>query len=260
MLTLLSPAKKLAEGNDWDHSLPVTQPVLLKETKVLHRVVKKLTASDLAHLMDLSEALAELNRERFADWTPTHTDENARPAALMFAGDVYTGLEAPTLDRATLEHAQNHLAILSGFYGILRPLDLMLPYRLEMGTSLENPRGRNLYAFWGDIIAAEINRRIADHPVKAVMNLASAEYFKAVPHKALKAPVIEAQFRELKGGKPQMMMVFAKRARGLMARWILENRVDEPSHLKSFDIDGYTFDATASTATTLQFTRPWVNG
>jgi cytoplasmic iron level regulating protein YaaA (DUF328/UPF0246 family) len=257
VLILLSPAKKLDETSAWDHTLPVTEPALLKETRMLHRVVKKLKARDLAALMDLSETLAELNRERFQDWTPEHTPDNARPAILTFAGDVYTGLNGPTLDQATLLHAQQHLAILSGFYGVLRPLDLMQAYRLEMGTAVATTRGRNLYQFWDTRIAAEINRRIADHRQRVIVNLASAEYFKAVPTASLKAPVIEAQFREIKNGKPQMMMVFAKRARGAMARWMLENRIDDPKHLKDFDVGGYTFDKAASDATCLQFTRPW---
>jgi cytoplasmic iron level regulating protein YaaA (DUF328/UPF0246 family) len=256
MLALLSPAKKL-DFCPWDVSLPVTTPRLMTDTKALHKVARKLDAKALAALMDLSEPLAELNRERFADWTPAHEPTNAKPAALAFAGDVYTGLDGPTLDRETLLAAETRLAILSGFYGVLRPLDLMQPYRLEMGSPLATTRGANLYAFWGDRIARVLRETARTHADPVIVNLASTEYFKAVDRKALGVPVIETRFAEVKDGKAQVMMVFAKRARGLMARWILEHRLSDPRDLKAFDLHGYRLDATSSTEASLVFTRPW---
>jgi cytoplasmic iron level regulating protein YaaA (DUF328/UPF0246 family) len=256
MLALLSPAKKLDFG-PWDASLPVTTPGLMTDTKALHKVAKKLDTRALAALMDLSEPLAELNRERFTDWTPTHDANNAKPAALAFAGDVYTGLDGPTLDRETLLAAEHRLAILSGFYGVLRPLDLMQPYRLEMGSALATSRGSNLYAFWGDKIARVLRKTALTHANPVIVNLASSEYFKAVDRKTLALPVVETRFAEVKDGKPQVMMVFAKRARGLMARWILEHRLTDPRDLRTFDLHGYSLDAASSTDSSLVFTRPW---
>lgn len=258
MYVVLSPAKKLDFDSPWDRNLPVTQPALLKDAASLCRVAKRLKARDLAALMDLSEALAELNRERFADWDPAHTPDNARPAALAFAGDVYTGLDAPTLGAERLVAAQDRLGILSGLYGLLRPLDLIQPYRLEMGTALENRRGRNLYAYWGDILARELTRRVKDVAPPLLVNLASNEYFKAASTKALKVPTVEARFVEVKAGKPQMMMVFAKRARGLMARWILTEGPRSASDLRAFDADRYRFDPASSTDTTLTFQREFI--
>jgi cytoplasmic iron level regulating protein YaaA (DUF328/UPF0246 family) len=255
MLALISPAKKLDYG-PWDTSLPTTVPVLLKETTALHKVARKLDTRALASLMDLSEPLAELNRERFADWTPDHTPADAKPAALAFAGDVYTGLDGPTLDRETLLAAEDRLAILSGFYGVLRPLDLMKAYRLEMGSALATTRGANLYAFWGDRIAKVLRATATRRENPVIVNLASNEYFKAVDRKALGVPVIETRFTEVKDGRAQVVMIFAKRARGLMARWILENRIDDPLQLKHFDLQGYRLDAATSADGLLSFSRP----
>jgi cytoplasmic iron level regulating protein YaaA (DUF328/UPF0246 family) len=256
MLALISPAKKLDFG-PWDATLPTTAPALLKETTALHKVARKLDAKALAALMDLSEPLAELNRERFADWTPSHTPAEAKPAALAFAGDVYTGLDGPTLDRETLIAAEDRLAILSGFYGVLRPLDLMKAYRLEMGSALATTRGSNLYAFWGPRIAKVLRETATRRENPVIVNLASNEYFKAVDRKALGLPVIETRFTEVKDGRAQVVMVFAKRARGLMARWILEHRIDDPAQLRHFDLHGYRLDAATSGDGLLSFSRPW---
>jgi cytoplasmic iron level regulating protein YaaA (DUF328/UPF0246 family) len=258
MYVILSPAKKLDFDSPWDRTLPFTEPVFLKDASSLCRVAKRLKARDLAALMDLSEALAELNRERFADWEVAHTPDNARPAALAFAGDVYTGLEAPTWSADALVAAQDQLGILSGLYGLLRPLDLIQPYRLEMGTALETRRGKNLYAYWGDTIAKELRRRVEATAPPVLLNLASNEYFKAANTKALKVPVLEARFVEVKEGKPQMMMVFAKRARGLMARWVLEQRPGSAEDLKAFDVDRYRFVPEASDGSTLTFSREFI--
>jgi len=257
MFILLSPAKKLEFDAPWDTTLPYTEAALMRETVIVHRVAKRLKTTDVAALMRLSDNLAELNRERFQDWDRVHTTVNSRPAALAFDGDVYTGLDARSWTREQLIAAQDRLGILSGLYGILRPLDLMQPYRLEMSTSLDNKRGRNLYAFWGDLITKELNKRLAALDAPFVMNLASTEYFKSVNPKTLKAPVIDARFVEIKEDKPQMMMFFAKRARGMMARWMLENNVHKISDLQSFNADDYAFDPANSTATSLTFSRPF---
>lgn len=264
MLALISPAKKLdlAPPGKAFAKLPATQPELLSEAKTLHGLAKKLSRDALAGLMDLSEDLAELNRERFQNWTARHElgVNDAKQAILMFAGDVYAGLEASSLDPKTLVHAQDHLAILSGLYGLLRPLDLIQPYRLEMGSKLGNKRGKDLYAFWGDRIAALVTQRAAEHADRTVVNLASSEYMKAVPRKSLGAPVLDLQFRELKDGKAVMLMLFAKRARGMMARFILKERVDRPAGLKDFTAGDYRFDGGLSTASEWVFTRAYRKG
>lgn len=264
MLALISPAKKLdlePLGKALAR-LPATQPELLPEAKTLHGLARKLSRDDLAGLMDLSEDLAELNRERFQNWLARHEPgvNDAKQAILMFAGDVYSGLEASSLDAKTLLYAQDHLAILSGLYGLLRPLDLIQPYRLEMGSKLANKRGKDLYAFWGERIAKAIAGRLAEHADRTVVNLASSEYMKAVPRAALGVPVHDLQFKEIKDGKPVMLMLFAKRARGMMARYLLKERVDRPEGLKDFTAGDYRFDPALSTASEWVFTRAYRKG
>lgn len=254
MLTLLSPAKTL----DFEVSaagLPTTAPRFEEDIDVLLGRCKKLTVAKLRALMKLSRPLAELNRERFQAMSLPFTAANSKPCLLTFRGDVYRGLDAASLSNRDLKWAQSHLRILSGLYGILRPLDLMQPYRLEMGTRLSNPRGKNLYDFWGDRLVESLNAEHAERPVKAVLNLASNEYFKAVPEKRLDAPLVTALFQEIRDGKPKTISFSAKRARGLMARFIVRSRIDAPEGLKDFAEEGYSFRPELSREDRLLFVR-----
>lgn len=205
--------------------------------------------------MDISDSLAALNAARYQAWSTRFTERNARQAVLAFDGDVYGGLDARSLDAADLGWAQDHLRILSGLYGVLRPLDWMQPYRLEMGTALPVGEARNLYQYWGGEIAAHLNRELAADRTPVVVNLASQEYFKAVDRKVLKARVVECVFEEWKGGGWKIVSFFAKRARGLMARHVIRQRVQTPRGLESFDLEGYAFDAAASEPERLVFRR-----
>ncbi|CAM3722086.1 peroxide stress protein YaaA [Bordetella sputigena] len=254
MLFLLSPAKKL----DYDTPLGVdlhTQPLFVDQAAALIKVLKKKSAEDIAGLMDLSPALSELNAKRYAAWKPTFTQQNARPAILAFNGDVYEGLQAPTLSAAQLEWAQEHVAILSGLYGVLRPLDLMQPYRLEMGTRLETPRGKDLYEFWGTEIAEYLNERLEGSKKPVVINLASEEYFKSVDLKTLKARVVQCVFQDWKNGAYKIISFNAKRARGLMARYAIQHKAATPERLQGFDAEGYAYDPSVSTPDKLVFRR-----
>ena len=196
--------------------------------------------------MDLSDNLAALNVARYEAWRPKFSSKNSRQAILAFNGDVYEGLDAKSLTPKNLEWAQNHVCILSGLYGVLRPLDWMQPYRLEMGTPLLNPRGKNLYQFWGASIAQYLNAQLDKDKTPVVINLASQEYFKAVDPKTLKARIVECVFEDYKGGKYKVISFFAKRARGLMARYAIEKQIKNPEKLKEFDVDAYAFVASAS--------------
>lgn len=250
MLLLLSPAKKL------DYDTPVrttlqTQPLFVEQASELIAVLREKSVEQVASLMKLSDALAELNVGRYAEWEPSFTTQNSRQAVLAFNGDVYEGLRAPELSDNDLEWAQEHLVILSGLYGALRPLDLMRPYRLEMGTRLPTDSGANLYAFWGRQIADYLNEREQD----VVVNLASEEYFKAVDRKALKARVIQCVFQEQKGETWKVISFHAKRARGLMARHVIDGRIDQPDGLKTFSDEGYAYVAEASSPDRLVFRR-----
>ncbi len=257
MLFLLSPAKSL------DYDSPVspavealaTEPQFIPESIELIEVLRRHTTADIARLMDLSDALAALNVARYQAWEPRFTPENSKPAVLAFNGDVYDGLDAQSLSLKQLRWAQDHVLILSGLYGVLRPLDRMQPYRLEMGTSLATPRGRNLYGFWGDRIAEHLNARAAASHVPVIINLASQEYFKAADRKALHPRVIDCQFEDWKGSGYKIISFFAKRARGLMARYCIEQGVDRPEGLKDFAVDDYAFAAEASTPERLVFRR-----
>lgn len=263
MLAILSPAKKLDPTplTATRKKLPLSEPQFLADAAALAATAKKLSAADLAGLMDLSSELAELNWDRFQVWKKVHTlgDNDAKPAILAFAGDVYTGLEATTLKNPDLEWMNSHLCVLSGLYGILRPLDLMQPYRLEMGSKLANKKGPDLYSYWGDKLAKTLDKTIATHAEisRAIINLASNEYFKAVPKKALKTPVIDLAFKEVKDGKPVMLMLFAKRARGMMARFMTTQRVDRPEGLKDFDLGDYRFAPALSSEREWVFTRSY---
>lgn len=248
MLFLLSPAKTL----DYDSPVPAevaalaTRPHFVARAGELIDVLKTRTPAEVATLMDLSDALARLNVGRYAAWSPRFTQHNSRPAVLAFNGDVYEGLQARTLAPADLAWAQQHLAILSGLYGVLRPLDRLQPYRLEMGTRLATPEAKDLYGFWGTSLAAHLNRQLAGHAAKVVVNLASQEYARAVPRAALRARVLDCQFEDWHGGAWKIISFHAKRARGLMARYAIEQRIAEPSALQGFAAEGYAFDPGAS--------------
>ena len=254
MLILLSPAKSLDFSPLTDPIQP-TEPVLADDIAVLSKVTAGLSARKLKSLMDISDDLASLNRERFQAFSTAPAAEAVKPAVLAFNGDVYRGLDASSLARDDLDWAQDHLRILSGLYGVLRPLDALQPYRLEMGPALKTRRGSNLYQFWGDRIAKALNADLKT-PDPVVINLASKEYFSAVDRKALKARVITCDFKELKDGKARTLGFFAKNARGLMARFAIDNRIENPEGLKSFDSAGYSFDPALSKGDTWVFSRP----
>ena len=254
MLFLLSPAKSL----DYETPLgdiPHSQPQFKAQSQALIEVLRTQSPQQIASLMDLSDALSALNVARYAAWSRRSTLRNARPAVLAFNGDVYEGLQARTLPVADLEWAQQHMAILSGLYGVLRPLDLLQPYRLEMGTRLATPQGSNLYQFWGSSIAQHLNQRLRADTSPVVVNLASQEYFKAVDRKTLKAPVVECVFEDYKGGAYKVISFHAKRARGLMARYAIEHRITTPEGLKHFDSEGYAHAPEVSVLDRLVFRR-----
>ena len=254
MLFLLSPAKSL----DYETPLgdiPHSQPQFKAQSQALIEVLRTQSPQQIASLMDLSDALSGLNVARYAAWSRRSTLRNARPAVLAFNGDVYEGLQARTLPVAALEWAQQHMAILSGLYGVLRPLDLLQPYRLEMGTRLATPQGSNLYQFWGSSIAQHLNQRLRADTSPVVVNLASQEYFKAVDRKTLKAPVVECVFEDYKGGAYKVISFHAKRARGLMARYAIEHRITTPEGLKHFDSEGYAHAPEVSGLDRLVFRR-----
>ena len=254
MLFLLSPAKSL----DYDtppHVAAHTQPLFKRQSAELMAVLKTKTPPQISSLMKLSDALAGLNVARYEAWSPKFTAQNSKQAALAFHGDVYQGLDAKTLSEAQLAWAQDHLCILSGLHGVLRPLDWMQPYRLEMGTALATGHGKNLYQFWGAQIADYLNERAAVDLSPVIVNLASEEYFKAVHHSTLKVRVVTCVFEEFRGDKYKIISFMAKRARGLMVRYAIENKLVTVEKLKGFDVEGYCFDASASGLDRLVFRR-----
>lgn len=255
MLAVISPAKKL-NLDPVDVELKPTQPRLLDDAAILAQQAKQLSAADLESLMGISAKLAKLNFERFQSFSLPFTSENAKPAALTFNGDTYVGLDAPTLTTADLVYAQEHVGILSGLYGLLLPMDLMQPYRLEMGTSFNNPRGANLYRFWGDSVTEELNGITAQHADRTLVNLASNEYFKAVNTKKLSGPLVTPVFKEEKEGKSRVISFMAKRARGMMARYLIEERIETPTGLKRFSTGGYRFQPSESDESRFVFSRP----
>lgn len=245
MLIVLSPAKTL------DYDTPPTTaerslPAFADHAAQLVDILRGYSPAELAQLMGVSDALAVLNVTRYAGWSPKFTTKNAKQAVLAFNGDVYEGLDAPAMTARQLAYLQAHLRILSGLYGILRPLDLMQPYRLEMGTRLENARGRNLYEFWGRIVTDALNAALAEHKEKVLVNLASEEYFRVVQPRHLDAAVVTPVFEEWKGGRYKVIAFFAKRARGLMARYAAVKGITRAEKLKAFDLEGYAFDEAAS--------------
>ena len=253
MLIILSPAKTLDFAPMPPHlaGLAATTPELLDQSRILVERLREFSPDALAGLMGISDALAVLNAGRYGAWSTPFTPDNAKPAALAFAGDVYEGLDASALSPADFDFAQRHVRILSGLYGLLRPLDLIQAYRLEMGTRLENARGKDLYAFWGDRLTEALNRALPGQAATLV-NLASEEYFRAIDPRRLSAPVVQPVFEDWKDGRYKVISFHAKRARGLMARFAITARLSSAEGLKEFSAQGYCFDAAASD------TRRWV--
>lgn len=257
MLLMLSPAKRL----DFDTPVPAalwratTEPAFVDRAAELIDVLRRLDPAEVAVRMHLSDPLAALNVARWSAWQRVADRRNSKPAILAFDGDVYQGLQAGTLTRPALAWAQRHLLILSGLYGVLRPLDRLQPYRLEMGTALATDRGRDLYAFWGDTLAEAIDQRLTSQRPAVLVNLASAEYARAVLRPALKARVVECVFEDWSQGRWRVLGLLAKRARGRMARWIIDERIDSPRRLVEFDGDGYAFDRAGSGPDRLVFRR-----
>jgi uncharacterized protein len=255
MLLLLSPAKSLDYQTPTPPGLPHTRPLFVDEAQQLIALLRTRSVGDIAALMNLSEPLARLNVDRYASWSTRFTATNSKPAVLAFDGDVYDGLRADQLGGAGLAWAQQHVAILSGLYGVLRPLDRLQPYRLEMGTRLPNPRGKDLYAFWGTSIAEHLNARLATESEPLVVNLASEEYFKAVDLKTLRARVVHCVFEDWHGGRYKIISFHAKRARGMMARHAIRQRARGTAALQGFDAEGYAWAASASEPDRLVFRR-----
>ena len=254
MLIVVSPAKTL----DYDTAPTTssyTQPQFLEHSQVLIDELKHLSVQDIAELMKLSDKLSSLNVARYESWTPEFNTENAKQAVLAFKGDVYTGLDAETLTEEQLEFAQNHLRILSGLYGILKPLDLMQPYRLERGTKFANSRGKNLYEFWGDIICDQLNTELSEGKEPVLINLASNEYYKAAKEKNLNARIITPAFKDWKNGQYKIISFYAKKARGLMGRYAILERLTHVDQLKQFDLEGYSYAADLSSVNEWVFTR-----
>lgn len=254
MLIVLSPAKSL------DYDTPPTTdvhttPAFVPRSAELIELLKKLSPAEIGSLMSISDPLAVLNVNRYASWSRKFTSKNAKQAVLAFNGDVYEGLDAASLNAKQLDYLQGHVRILSGLYGMLRPLDLMQPYRLEMGTRLANAHGKDLYAFWGGEITEAINAELATQKTPVLVNLASEEYFKVVKPKLLKAQVISPVFEDWKGGKYKIISFYAKRARGLMARYAALKNISQPDKLKAFDLDGYVFAPEASSDSSWVFRR-----
>ena len=254
MLLVISPAKTL------DYETPpktreFTVPDYLDDSQQLVRRARRYSALDIAEVMDVSMAIAELNHERFAKWKTPFTPDNAKQALLAFKGDVYTGLDAQSMKAADFKFAQKHLRILSGLYGLLRPLDLMQPYRLEMGRKVDNDRGKNLYEFWGTTITEGLNAQLKRLKSEVLVNLASNEYFKSVRPKALNAEVITPEFKDWKNGDYKMMGVYAKKARGQLSRFVIDNRITDPEAMKAFAVDGYRFNKKLSKDNKWVFTR-----
>jgi len=254
MLMVISPAKTL------DYETPpvtqrFTQPEHLDHSQLLIEQLRDFSPAQIAELMHLSDNLAALNVARFGSWNTPFTRENAKQALLAFKGDVYTGLAAQDFSQADFDFAQQHLRMLSGLYGLLRPLDLMQPYRLEMGTKLANARGKDLYAFWGERISAWLNQALQAQGDQVLLNLASNEYFSAVKRKALQARVVDVDFKDLKNGQYKIISFYAKKARGLMARYVIKERIQTVERLRDFAYEGYRFSEADSSANHLVFLR-----
>lgn len=233
----------------------VTQPRLLEQSQALVSILKKYSAEDIKTLMKVSNKIAELNVERFQNFSAPFTSKNATPALFAFKGDVYDGLDAVSMDDSALSFAHTHVRMLSGLYGLLRPMDLMQAYRLEMGRNLDTEQGKNLYAFWGEQIAALINSDAKAAKASHIINLASQEYSKAAPEKWLEKPMITVHFKEKKGSEYKVVGLFAKKARGMMTRYLCDEQITEPGGMMGFDRDGYAYAETLSDEKNMVFTR-----
>lgn len=254
MLLVLSPAKNL----DYDTPVPTkkhSKAQLLDDAGLLMKDLSKLAPHELSQLMGISDKLGALNYDRNQAWQLPFTTRNARQAVMAFKGDVYIGLDAYAMNDDDLAFAQQHVRILSGLYGLLRPLDLIQPYRLEMGTRFGNARGKDLYEFWGDKVTVELNKQLKKQAAPVLVNLASNEYFKVIKQKKLQAPVITPVFKDYKNGNYKVISFFAKKARGLMAAYIIKHRLSKPAQLKKFDSAGYIYNAAMSDAGQMVFTR-----
>ncbi len=259
MLLVVSPAKSL------DYETPAatgnyTTPDFMDQSELLINKLRQLSPAQLGSLMSISDKLAQLNTARYQAWSPQCSLTNAKQAALAFTGDVYVGLDAASLSEKQLQFAQKHLRILSGLYGILRPLDLMQAYRLEMGTKFSNPRGKDLYSFWGNLITEKLNETLAEQKSHTLVNLASNEYFKAIKPKQLQARVITPVFKDWKNGQYKIISFYAKKARGLMCRYAIDNSITQADKLKQFDYAGYLFNKDMSTDDKWIFIRDQVDG
>lgn len=254
MLILISPAKTLDYQSDLA-TQRYTQPELLAYSQQLIDVARTLSAPQISSLMSISDKLASLNETRFHQWQAEFTPENARQAILAFKGDVYTGLQAESFSEEDFDYAQQHLRMLSGLYGVLRPLDLMQPYRLEMGIRLNNPRGKDLYQFWDRVITDTLQKALADQGDNILINLASDEYFKSVKPRQLDAEIIKPVFLDEKNGQFKVISFYAKKARGLMSRYIIQNKLTRPEQLQAFDLEGYLFDEAGSEQNEFVFKR-----
>jgi cytoplasmic iron level regulating protein YaaA (DUF328/UPF0246 family) len=255
MLIVLSPAKSLDYKTPAKVKAP-TLPEFVSESAKLIADLKKLSPQEVANLMGLSDQLAALNVGRYRDWSKKFTEENSKPAIYAFDGDVYDGFDVKTLDAKAIAFAQDHIRILSGLYGALRPLDLMQPYRLEMGTAFKNARGKDLYAFWGERVTDSLKQVLEQQKKPVLLNLASEEYFKVLQAKNLDCPVISPIFQDGKDGKYKIISFYAKRARGLMARYVVENRITDAADLKGFNLDGYKYVPSESKPDKPLFRRP----
>ena len=254
MLLIISPAKTL------DYKTPTTtkkftQPGLLDQSALLIEKIRGLSPADIASLMNISDKLAQLNTARFQAWSTPFSLENAKQAILAFKGDVYTGLDAETLNNKQLSFAQKHLRILSGLYGLLRPLDLMQPYRLEMGTRLANQRGKDLYQFWGSLITEQLNKELSNQKNQVLVNLASNEYYKSVQAKQIDGQIITPVFKDWKNDQYKIISFYAKKARGLMCRYVIDHHIDRPEKMKDFDYEDYAFNEAISSDKEWVFTR-----
>lgn len=254
MLLIISPAKTL------DYKTPTTtkkftQPGLLDQSALLIEKIRGLSPADIAGLMNISDKLAQLNTARFQAWSTPFSLENAKQAILAFKGDVYTGLDAETLNNKQLSFAQKHLRILSGLYGLLRPLDLMQPYRLEMGTRLANQRGKDLYQFWGSLITEQLNKELSNQKNQVLVNLASNEYYKSVQAKQIDGQIITPVFKDWKNDQYKIISFYAKKARGLMCRYVIDHHIDRPEKMKDFDYEDYAFNEAISSDKEWVFTR-----
>ena len=253
MLLLISPAKTL--NFDSTDLKKKSKPRFLEDSQALVDILKKKSAGDIKKLMKVSDKIASLNVERYQNFQTPFTLKNAKQAILAFRGDVYTGLDADSFDKADLDFAQKHLRILSGLYGVLKPLDLMQAYRLEMGTKLQNDNGKNLYQFWGDKVTKIINKDAKSSKSKAIINLASKEYFSVLQPQSFKTDLYNVHFKEEKNGTYKIVAFFAKKARGMMCQYVIKNKLTEPEHLIGFDMDNYVYNEELSSERDLVFTR-----